>query len=252
MNKIETNVVGTEDARARALVAAANLLLGDRVPAELLARLFGRAAPEDLVRYSPAELAQLAANTWMFMAERAQHTPKIRVVAPPLEAGGELKRISVLELINDDKPFLLDSVMGELTERGIDVRLVAHPVFTVERQDDGRLVGIANIAADAAHRESIIHIHIERIDEEHKRADLVAALGEVLADVGCAVADWRAMVARIAGVAAELKASPPPLPVEEIAEAIQFLEWLALDNFVILGVRADSYDRHARTLASGE
>ena len=45
------------------------------------------------------------------------------------------------------------------------------------------------------------------------------------------------MLARVGEVIAELKNNPPPLPVDEIAEAIQFLEWLVANNFTFLGVR---------------
>ncbi len=36
---------------------------------------------------------------------------------------------------------------------------------------------------------------------------------------------------------ADLKTNPPPLPVDDIAEAVQFLEWLSADNFTMFGVR---------------
>ena len=253
MNKIETATGGADETQARALISSAIMLLGSRVPAEFTQRLFGRAAPEDLVRYKPAELAQLAANAWMFLVDRPVTTPKIRVVVPPFEAGGELKNIAVVELVNDDKPFLLDSVMGELAECGLDVRLVAHPVFTIERDETGRLLGLPIAAAvgEAIRRESVIHIHIERIDDEARRADLAARLGEVMTEVAHAVTDWREMLTRTGEVVAELKANPPPLPVDEIAEAIQFLEWLMRDNYVFLGFRADAYDRAAGALVLG-
>jgi glutamate dehydrogenase len=160
-----------------------------------------------------------------------------------------MKNISVLELLNDDKPFLLDSVMSELAELGLEVRLVAHPVFTVERGAAGDLLGITAETVPGGRRESVIHIHVERIDEEARREKIVSELREVMTEVAYAVVDWRAMLARTAQVIAELKANPPPLPVDEIAEAIQFLEWLALDNYVFLGMRNDSYDERARTLA---
>ena len=67
--------------------------------------------------------------------------------------------------------------------------------------------------------------------------DLVHALEIVLGEVRLAVQDWRPMRDRVTSIVAELKATPPPLPVDEIAEAIQFLQWLLADNFTFLGVR---------------
>ena len=144
----------------------------------------------------------------------------------------------MLEIVNDDMPFLVDSVLAELAEQGLEIRFVAHPVFTVERDGAGRLTSFRGTRPmEGALRESFIHVHVERIDEEARRAEIVAAIERVLADVRACVEDWRAMVGRVADVIARLKAHPPPLPAAEITEAIQFLEWLVDNNFTFLGTR---------------
>ena len=147
----------------------------------------------------------------------------------------------MLEILNDDMPFLVDSVLGELGERALDIRLLVHPVFTVERDEAGRLTAFKGTRKGDGRRESFIHIHVAGLDDEAQRAEIVRALEDVLADVRVAVQDWRAMLARASEVAAELKANPPPLPADEIAEAIQFLQWIAADNFTLLGARDYAY-----------
>src|SRR6185295_4665227 len=139
----------------------------------------------------------------------------------------------------NDMPFLLDSAMAELAEQGVDVRFVLHPIFTVERDHTGMLAGFRGEgpAVGAALRESFIQIHVERIEDEARQAEIVKAIGAVLDDVRVCVQDWRPMLARVGEVIAEIKNNPPPLPVEEIAEATQFLEWLVANNFTFLGVR---------------
>ena len=104
-----------------------------------VAQLFGRAVPEDLVRYGAGELAALARARLDFLpsASRARRKSAARPCRSP--ARGDRKAISVLEIVNDDMPFLVDSVLGELADRGLDVRLVVHPVFGVERDAAGRL-----------------------------------------------------------------------------------------------------------------
>ena len=57
----------------------------------------------------------------------------------PLRAGRGEAGVAVLEIINDDMPFLVDSIVGEISERGLDIRLLVHPVFTVERSETGKL-----------------------------------------------------------------------------------------------------------------
>jgi glutamate dehydrogenase len=234
--------VGTDEERSAALlVAAAEALLtaqSPKVPSDFVTGLFGRAAPEDLIRYDGREIAALAESAWSYLAERTPGTPKLRI-ASPAGASELLRQTSVIEIVNDDMPFLLDSVMGELAERGVEARLVVHPVFTVTRDRSGRLTGFdgLKVTADEALRESFIHIHLERITDEAQRAELISALEMVLADVRLGVRDWRAMMARVGEIAAELKVNPPPLPKEEIEEAVAFLEWLVSDNFTFLGAR---------------
>ena len=145
--------------------------------------------------------------------------------------------VAVLEILNDDMPFLVDSVLGELNERGLDIRLLVHPVFTVERDEAGNLIAFKGTHKGDGARESFIHIHIEGMEDAAQRAEIVHALEEVLADVRVCVQDWRPMLARVNEITAELKANPPPLPADEIAEAIQFLQWVAADNFTLLGAR---------------
>ncbi len=233
--------LGTQEEQAalRLIEEAAALLDDGVVPDSFVGRLFEHAAPEDLVGYAPEELASLAQDAWAHFQQREPGTPSIRFAPARVPQDGErLKTVSVIEIVNDDMPFLVDSVMAELAERKFPVRLVVHPIFAVTRQPDGRL-GTWAAAGNAASvsRESFIHIHVDQVADEAERARAVQALQAVLAAVRACVADWRPMLARVGEVIADMKASPPPLPVDEVAEAIQFLEWLAANNFTFLGVR---------------
>jgi glutamate dehydrogenase len=234
-----------EERAALALIAAANRILAsdDRgVPEGFVSGLFTHAVPEDLMCYEARQLAELAAAAWSLLATRRPGQASFRLEPPAEGAFAEPRRsVSVLEIVNDDMPFLVDSVLAELAERGLDVRFVAHPVFSVERDAQGRLKAFTGTQPlEGALRESFIHLHVDGIEDAARRADIIAGLEQVLADVRLCVADWRAMMARVTDLIAGLKANPPPLPVAEIAEAVQFLEWLAGNNFTFLGIR--NYD----------
>jgi glutamate dehydrogenase len=231
------DVTASDEAAARDLLEQAQAQLSSldpHVATGFAAQLYGRAVPEDLLHYGPADLAMLAAHAYALLAERTPGTAKIRCEKVMLADSGERKAIGVVEIVNDDMPFLLDSVMGELSERRLPVRLVAHPVLDVQRES-GRLVTIGGPGAGA--RESFIHLHVDGLDDEAACADLTKALEAILAEVRLAVVDWRPMLDRVNGIVADLKTNPPPLPVDELAEAIQFLQWLLADNFTFLGVR---------------
>src|SRR5271169_6062839 len=127
----------------RAAIAQAAAALGRSrkgIPAGFVAQLYARAVPEDVARYGAADLADLAERAYEFLRERQPGATKIRCETVQLKASGERKSISVIEIVNDDMPFLVDSVMGEIADRRLDVRLVAHPVLGVRRDGDKLVV----------------------------------------------------------------------------------------------------------------
>ncbi|MDI1345802.1 MAG: NAD-glutamate dehydrogenase [Pseudolabrys sp.] len=226
------------EAAARAIIEQAGVILYGRrndIPPSFVAQFFGRVVADDVVQYGAEDLARLAERAFDYLKVRLPGATKIRCETVPLHASGERKSVTVIEVTNDDMPFLVDSVMGEIADRRLDVRLVAHPVLGVGRDGDV-MVMVGAPDSPGGIRESFIHIHVEPIDAV-ARADLTAALEGVLGEVRLAVADWRPMLERVNGIVAELKTNPPPLAVDEIAEAIQFLQWLLADNFTFLGVR---------------
>jgi glutamate dehydrogenase len=236
-----------EEVTARTAIGEAGAALAARrkdIPAGFLGQLFGRAVPEDVVRYAPEDMARLAEQAWDFIAERPPGAPKIRCETVPLQVSPGRKAITVIEIVNDDMPFLVDSVMGELADRRLDVRLVSHPVFGVQR-DKGKLKSFGALDAAGNTRESFIYIHLDAIEDAAQCGSIAATLQAILGEVRLAVQDWRPMLDRVNGIVDELKTNPPPLPVDEIAEAVQFLQWLLADNFTFLGLRNFTFDGHA-------
>ncbi|HEV7687412.1 MAG TPA: NAD-glutamate dehydrogenase domain-containing protein, partial [Acidimicrobiia bacterium] len=139
---------------------------------------------------------------------------------------------SVVEVVVDDMPFLLDSISMELVRQGCGLHLVVHPVVAVSRDDDGHLQSIG-----AGSDEAFIHVEIDRQPAGERLDALRADLLAVLDDVRVAVEDWPAMRAQALASAAELQERPPPGDADVAAEARDFLRFLADDHFVFLGFR---------------
>jgi glutamate dehydrogenase len=227
------------DDKARAALirdTAGSMQLGltPRTFAELL---FGHTNSEDLANHDAISLAFLAEQAWEHVQRRTTGRADIRVINPMMPDGRE---ISVLEVLNDNMPFLFDSTLAELAEQGIEVTLVAHPIIAVERDEQGKLMrfhGEALLEGARGARESLIHLHITRLDAEADRQKLIEGLAKTLEDVRACVTDWKPMRGRIEEAIKTFSANPPPLPIDEVAEASQFLQWLCADNFTFLGVR---------------
>jgi glutamate dehydrogenase len=204
--------------------------------------LFGRVPPEDLRTIPAGALADLAASAYRHLsAPRSPAAPDLRLDDVEIERGGRGREVTVVEIVNDNMPFLLDSTLAELVEQGYEPLLVAHPILAVERDGEGRLVRLGGEATAAPppgfRRESFIHIHLERIDDAGARERLLAGLGRVYADVAVAVRDWVAMRSRVRHLIETYRIDPPPLDPAEVKEALAFLDWMVADNFTFLGVR---------------
>ncbi len=167
-------------------------------------------------------------------SERASGVPRVRVFDPDLERHGWVSPHTAIEIINDDMPFLVDSVAMELARRGIAIHLLVHPVIHVVRDQAGHLLGLNDGGDGAGHPESLMHILIDR-QEAGQHAILQHRLLTVLSDVRAAVTDWQAMRFAIRGVTESIAAVPQP--ASEGEEAIAFLQWLHDDHFSFLGYR---------------
>ena len=170
--------------------------------------------------------------------------------SPTLQAStGEGGRTAAIELSTANRPFIFDSVLGELQALGHPVRLVVHPIFEVERDAEGKATrfGPATREASPGHeRESFIHVHVPLIRDGAAKAALAENLQALLNEVRLATDDWRAMRARLRGAITDFRLDHPPLPATTVEETIAFLQWLDEGNFVFLGMREYSYGGRRR------
>lgn len=216
------------------------LTRGEAALAERFVRVYYRdVAPEDLAERDPLDLYGAALAHLRLGQERQPGRPRVRVYNPRLEQNGWQSTHTVAELVNDDMPFLVDSVSNELNRHGLRIHLIIHPVLAVRRDPAGRLLdlGTADEAGNGL-RESFMHVEVDRQSDPAVLARLEADLNRVLGDVRRAVEDWRPMHDRIAEVIAEVKQGAASIPAGEAQEAEAFLRWLADDHFTFLGYSA--------------
>jgi glutamate dehydrogenase len=152
--KASRNVPRIADADAVSLdpILAA---LRKRVPkaqqaqAEAFARAFYR-------RMSAGEMAQHGVEGWAQLAndflelarKRKPGSAEVRVFNASLEQHGWESPHTVVQIANDDMPFLVDSVTMALADQGIGVHVVGHRVVSFERVKSGKLVAVGDAARD--------------------------------------------------------------------------------------------------------
>ncbi len=197
----------------------------------------------DFEGMTPRSAGALVRSALDFMAQRAPGKHKLRVYNPDLPEGGS-GETTIIEILNSDMPFLVDSVMGEIQERPLRVLLVLHPIVRVTRDKKNRLRAVARpgeSAPEEAARESYIQVRITRLHSKAQCRELEAALDRIVRHVGIVVGDWRPMTRRAEEAVAAYTTAPPPVPVADLAESIQFLKWLLDENFTFLGMRNMSF-----------
>jgi len=210
-------------------------------------RYFSQLDPEDLAERQPADLYGAALSHWNFARQRDAGSARVRVFNPTIEEHGWQSTHTIIEIVNDDKPFLVDSVAMEVNRHGLTLHLIMHPLIAVKRSADGTLVDLAADDDKDARHESFILVEVDRIIEPARLDELAADLLRVLDDVSAAVSDWKAMRDRLQAILAETDKRPPPLPADELAEGNAFLAWLADNHFTFLGYRC-----HELVVQNGE
>ncbi len=215
----------------------------EQVP-DLLRAYYRHVAVEDLADRSDADVYGAFASHYKLAGNRPQGTAQVRVHTPTLSdsdwaAGGH----TVVEVVVDDMPFLVDSLTMELSRQLRDVHVVIHPSFDVVRDITGELQSISSVPdgaldpEDDAERESWMHVEIDRLPDGDDPQRIVEDIQRVLRDVREAVEDWRKMHAVVEDIVTGLASDPPPLDPDEVRQARELLQWLAEEHFTFLGYK---------------
>ncbi|MFE9954150.1 NAD-glutamate dehydrogenase [Micromonospora sp. NPDC005299] len=228
---------------AERLVAQAVALAGDDQDAATLVGRFWRFAPdEELIGFTAEEMLDAARAHRDLAQQRVPGELKLRIHEPDAQ-----QHHTVIEIVTDDMPFLVDSVTALLNSHHLDVHLLVHPLVVVRREPLGRLTEVsADVEPDDAIAgdlvESWMRIEIDPVRDAAEREKLRRELQRVLTDVREAVEDWPKMRQRALALADELASARtsdnrPPVPEKDITDSVELLRWLAHDHFTFLGYR---------------
>ncbi|MGB0733388.1 MAG: NAD-glutamate dehydrogenase domain-containing protein, partial [Pontibacterium sp.] len=164
---------------------------------------------------------------WQFIQSYAGPTPKIRVYNPDLEKSGWRSQHTVIELLQPDMPFLVDSIRMELHRLGLVVHTIHNSVMRVQRKGEN-LEAILDDDAEGGSLESVIYLETDRKSDQAELTSIKKLLEIVLSHVHVAVADFPRMVEQAKKVSAALIEAGRP-------EESEFIEWMLDDHFTFLG-----------------
>ncbi len=231
--------------------------LRDGALASLLNQYYRHVPPEELLERDPQDVYGAAIAHYSLAGKRPQGRAIVRVYTPTVEEEGWSSGHTMIEIVTDDMPFLVDSVAAELTHENRAIHVVIHPQLVVRRTITGELVEVCadgdSPPADAL-IESWMHIEIDRESDPDAREEIQGELVRVLADVRDVVEDWQKMRAAALDIADSLETEPVPVPAAELAEARELLRWLASEHFTFIGYREydlvtdDLGEEHMRTV----
>ena len=200
---------------------------------------YDRVTSDDLLEISIDNLYGAALALWKFAATRKPGETSVRAYNPRIDEHGWHASHTVIEIINDDMPFLVDSVVGNLSRMGHVFHLLVHPVVRVARDEAGARQGLL-ASGEAGIAESVMHFQVGEQTGREALGAIEDRLAEVLADVRLSVEDWPGMMERLDDAIAELEAGVP-VEAEESEEAGDFLRWMRSNHFTFLGCRDFAY-----------
>ncbi len=208
-----------------------------------LIRLYYRHIPaEEILGDDPVDLVGAVRSHLHLAKDRMPGRPAVRLLNPTGPEDGWTREATVVQVVTDDMPFLVDSVAAEFARDGVQVQRIVHPIVVVSRDLTGELQAVHPDADPAepppnSAAESWMYIEIDLVTDPNRARELDNRLSSVLGDVREVVEDTDKMAETARRLADQLDADPPKLSTREVAEGARLLRWLADGHFTFLGYR---------------
>jgi glutamate dehydrogenase len=208
-------------------------------PKGFLQAYYANVDAEDIAARDPAALAAAALSHLSFARQRRGRA-LVRVFNPTLKENGYTSPHTVIEMVNDDMPFLVDSIGLALTRRSLTLHFLVHPVLAVTRDGAGVLRSVEERGHPGEKHqrlESFQHLEVDRMVDPALLGSLCAEIDRSIRDVRVAVADWDKMRAAARQTAEDLNALHTRFDPRDVSETQALLTWMEDRHFTFLGFR---------------
>ena len=205
--------------------------------------LYGNISTSDLTYRNDSDVYGATLSLWNSLNEFKHGNALIKVFNPEVAQNGWKSSHTIIEVIVDDMPFLVDSVRIALNRKGLSPHLMLNCPMQVTRDKSNNVTQLANASEKKIKdsvNETVFFIEIDRITSDEQLAELKAELESVVSDISLTVNDWQPMLKRLNDVIDEFGNSNVPGEKSNKQESLKFLKWIANNNFTLMGYR--SYD----------
>ena len=213
---------------------------------------YANVVKEDSDMMAPENLSYTAqSHLQLSHSRKTDEAPAISIYTPTNKKEGWDAGRTIIDIVNDDMAFLVDSVVAEIIHHGYQIAVFIHPILHVERSDKGKITNIySSPKKDRTKGQSHIHIELSRVISKEQCKELEQGLHRVLSDTRFANRDWPEMLKKLQKSQAIFDNAPAKYTKEIIAEYKAFLEYLCNNNFTLLGCREYEYYTDKKTLKS--
>ena len=243
-NRKQASADATQDGFKSELLNQAQALLAERLAGDQIAQAhyyaeaFLRRVPEeDLLETDAETLAAMVTGQMAFAAQRLPSETLIRVFNPGFKEDGWSSEHTIVELLNTDMPFIVDSCNLVMAELNLAVHIMVHPVIHVERDARGKALGFYSSTQERGKPESMVHMQVDRQSDPALLEAIEQRLAATMQDIRRAVHDWPLMNERVGEAIDKLPAWAQTADAALVSETAQFLAWIRDDHFIFLGSR---------------
>ncbi len=188
---------------------------------------------DDIEHIAAADLYGAVLSHWNLTLQHKAGSQKVKVYNPTLESDGWQSRHTIVEIVIEDMPFLLQSVSMEINQQGLTNHLVIHPVYNILKGDQEEFLGFTDPENEQSTALCLMHLEIDRQTDQAELDFLQRRLNDVLIDVRAATQDWQPCLSHMKGIIRDFEQGGG----EQYADMVAFLQWLCDDHFVFLGYR---------------
>ncbi|MDO7642428.1 MAG: NAD-glutamate dehydrogenase, partial [Reinekea forsetii] len=196
----------------------------------LITGLFRHAGMRDLVKYDLSDLAGMVVTLWRTLQARPSHRASIQVINPNVEEHEWQSQHTIVSILHNDLPFVIDSARLALNKLGLNIHAVFYGTFSVIRTEAGQFSGFGPEGT----KELLLCLEMDRTSISEQRQAVESALSEVMDDVIYVVDDFPKMMAKTQEVVADLERKKYPFSAQALAEASVFMQWIANNHFSFL------------------